>query len=89
MDQETAWIGNKYDFTDDRAVDETFAMMKTTGHAVANLQYLLGDENTVMGSTLYWALGSGTPAEIVEAAREAWQYRCDVFNGVAVEEPAE
>ena len=89
VDQETAWIGNKYDFTDDRAVDETFAMMKTTGHAVANLQYLLGDENTVMGSTLYWALGSGTPAEIVEAAREAWQYRCDVFNGVAVEEPAE
>ena len=89
VDQETAWIGNKYDFTDDRAVDETFAMMKTTGHAVANLQYLLGDENTVMGSTLYWALGNGTPAEIVEAAREAWQYRCDVFNGVAVEEPAE
>ncbi len=85
VDQETAWIGNKYDFTDDRAVDETFGMLKTTGHAVANLQYLLGDENTVMGSTLYWALGSGTPAEIVEAAREAWQYRCDVFNGVAVE----
>ena len=28
-----------------------------------------------------WNLGSGTPAEIVEAAREVWQFRCDVFNG--------
>lgn len=86
VDQETAWIGDKYTRTDDRAVDEYFAMMRENGHQVANKQYLLGDENTVMGSTLYWALGNGTPIEIVEAAREAWQHRCNLFNGDETEE---
>jgi len=36
--------------------------------------------------TLYWALGNGTPIEIVEAAREAWQHRCNLFNGDETEE---
>ena len=35
----------------------------------------------MLGSTLMWNLGSGTPAEIIEAARDVWQFRCDVFNG--------
>ena len=81
VDQETAWIGDKYEYADDRAVDETMAMLRQPQHAVGNKTYLLGDENTVLGSTLMWNLGSGTPAEIVEGARDVWQFRCDVFNG--------
>ena len=81
VDPETSWIGDKYTFADDQAVDITFALLRDPKRAVGNKTYLLGDENTVLGSTLMWNLGSGTPAEIVEAAREVWQFRCDVFNG--------
>ena len=81
VDPETSWIGDKYTFADEKAVDITFATLRDPKRAVGNKTYLLGDENTVLGSTLMWNLGSGTPAEIVEAAREVWQFRCDVFNG--------
>ena len=81
IDADTAWIGDKYTYADDRAVDETLATLRQPQHAVGNKTYLLGDENTVLGSTLMWNLSSGTPAEIVEAARDVWQFRCDVFNG--------
>ena len=81
VDAETAWIGDKYTFADDKAVDITFATLRDPARAVGNKTYLLGDENTVLGSTLMWNLGSGTPAEIIEAARDVWQFRCDVFNG--------
>ena len=80
-DDEDGWIGDKYTFADEKAVDITFATLRDPKRAVGNKTYLLGDENTVLGSTLMWNLGSGTPAEIVEAAREVWQFRCDVFNG--------
>ena len=81
VDPETSWIGDKYTYADDRAVDETFGTLRQPQHAIGNKTYLLGDENAVLGSTLYWNLGSGTAAEIVEAARDTWQFRCDVFNG--------
>ena len=81
VDPATSWIGDKYTFMDDDAVDFTFATLRDPKHAVGNKTYLLGDENTVLGSTLYWNLGSGTAAEIVEAAKPIWQFRCDVFNG--------
>ena len=86
VDPETSWIGDKYERTDDRAVDEYCAMARENGHQVANKTYLLGSENDVLGPTLYWALGNGTPIEIVEAAREAWQHRCNLFNGDETEE---
>jgi hypothetical protein len=86
VDQEFAWVGDALERTDDRAVFETYGMLRENGHQVANKQYLLGQENDVMGPTLYWALGNGTPIEIVEAAREAWQHRCNLFNGDETEE---
>ena len=81
VDAESAWVGDKIEYADDETVYETFGTLRQPQHAVGNKTYLLGDENTVLGSTLMWNLGSGTAAEIVEAAREVWQFRCDVFNG--------
>ena len=71
VDPETSWIGDKYTFADEKAVDITFATLRDPKRAVGNKTYLLGDENTVLGSTLMWNLGSGTGAEIVEAARDS------------------
>ena len=81
VDRQSELIGDKYTFADDEAVDNTYVLLSDPSHAVGNKTYLLGDENTVLGSTLMWNLGSGSPAEIIEGAREVWQFRCDVFNG--------
>jgi len=80
-DDEEAWIGNKYNFTDDRAVDETYAMLREPEHCVANATLYIGSVNDVIGSPLLWQLGGSTPAELVEAATPAWQALCDAFNG--------
>ena len=87
VDQEDAWIGNKYNFTDERAVDETYAMMREAEHSVANKTYLLGSTNDVLGSALLWGpIGSMTPAEAVESATPVWQDMLDVFNGDKTQE---
>lgn len=79
-DDEFAWIGNKYNYTDERAVDETYAMLREGDHGWANLVVLLGTSNDVLGSSLLWSMGSSTPAELVEAGMPAWQALCDDFN---------
>ena len=81
VDDEDGWIGNKYNYTDERAVDETYAMMRGNDHACGNKTFLLGSANDTIGGNLMWALGNGTPAEIVEAAMPAWNDKCAVFNG--------
>ena len=80
-DDEFAWIGNKYNFTDDRAVDETYAMLREPEHCVGNAALYLGSVNDILGSPLLWSLGGSTPQELVDAATPAWQALCDTFNG--------
>ena len=87
VDAEDAWIGDKYLYTDERAVDETYAMMREDAHSVANKTYLLGSTNDVLGAALLWGpIGSMTPAEAVESATPVWQDMLDVFNGDKTQE---
>lgn len=87
VDSEDGWIGNKYNYTDERAVDETYAMMRENEHSVANKTYLLGSTNDVLGSALLWGpISSMTPAEAVESATPVWQDMLDVFNGDKTQE---
>ena len=80
-DDEDSWIGNKYSYTDERAVDETYAMLREPEHCRINKVTYLGTQNDVLGSSLLWALGGSTPAELIEAGMAEWQGRCDTFNG--------
>ncbi len=80
-DDEFGWIGNKYNFTDERAVDETYAMLREPEHCRANACLYLGSVNDILGSPLLWQLGYNAPADLVEAATPAWQALCDAFNG--------
>lgn len=80
-EENESWVGNKILYTDERAVYETYAMMREDAHAASNKTFLLGSNNDVLGSNLLWALGNGTPAEVVEAGMPAWQALCDIFNG--------
>jgi hypothetical protein len=80
VDTETSWIGDKYDMTDDRAIDETYWML--LNNSVANRVSLLGTQNDVLGNSLLWQwLSDQTPAELIEAGMPAWQALCDTFNG--------
>ena len=79
-DDEFGWIGNKYNFTDDRAVDETYAMLREPEHCVANACLYLGSVNDILGQPLLWQLGGNDPQSLVEAATPAWQALCDAFN---------
>ena len=86
VDDEDAWIGNKYNYTDERAVDETYAMMRE-GYATDNKTFLLGSVNDVLGPSLMWGpIDSMTPAEAVEAATPVWQDLCDIYNGDKTQE---
>ena len=80
VDTEFAWIGNKYNYTDDRAVDETYASLRNGEAGWINKCVFLGTYNDVVGSPLTWNLASSTPAELIEAALPAWQAQCDTFN---------
>lgn len=79
-DDEFAWIGNKYNFTDDRAVDETYAMLREGVHGRDNKVVYLGTQNDVLGNSLLWSLSSSDVASLIEAGMPAWQALCDTFN---------
>lgn len=80
VDTEFAWIGNKYNYTDDRAVDETYAMLREAAAARANNVVLLGTSNDILGESLMWALAGNDVASLIEAGMPAWQAACDTFN---------
>lgn len=79
-DDTESWIGNKYDYTDDRAVEETYAMMREAEHTVRDCYCFLGDKNTVLGPDLFWAIDSQDPAALVESVLPVFESRADDFN---------
>jgi hypothetical protein len=87
-DPEDNWIGNKYNIcSDERAVDETYAMMREAEHTVANYTYNLGSTNDILGNALLWGpINSMSAAEAVDASMNFWQDYVDVFNGDKTQE---
>ena len=65
---------------DDRAIEETYAMLRKVENATIMNFNKIGDRNSSI-TEVTWQLGSGTPAEIAEAAWGPFQQRCDVYNG--------
>jgi len=81
-DDEDSWIGNKYNYTDERAVDETYAMLREPEHCRINNVTYLGTQNDILGQDFLWSLGGdATVAELVEQNMNRWQSACDTFNG--------
>ena len=79
--EEDNWIGNKYNYTDERAVDETYAMLREDEHVAVNRVNVLGTSNDILGNSLLWALGGdNTAAGLIEAGMPEWQARCDTYN---------
>ena len=86
VDDEEAWIGQKYEIcSDERAVDETYAMLRESSHAKADKSLYLGDNNLILGSSTYgnylWGMRWSTPQALYDAISPAWEGLCAVFNG--------
>ncbi len=79
-DDEDSWIGNKYNYTDDRAVDETYAMLREGANSMADKVLYLGSINDVEGSGYLWDLAANDPAALLEAKTPVWQGLLDNFN---------
>jgi hypothetical protein len=80
FDDEFGWVGNKLNYTDERAVLETYAMMRENEHAVGNLCLNLGTQNDVLGQPLLWQLGGNDPQALIDENMPTWQALCDEFN---------
>ena len=80
-EDEEAWIGNKFNKTDDRAVLETYAMLREPEYMMANHYTKLGDKNELLGAPLFWQIGyETTPAQLIEAAMPAWDALIAEYN---------
>lgn len=78
---------NAYDnLTDDRAIYETYAMLRDGENSTFMKFNLIGDRNSSI-SEINWHMGDGTPEEIVENAMDAFQDRCDAFNEINNPQP--
>ena len=80
-DDEDSWIGNKYNYTDDRAVDETYAMLRQPEHTAIDPVLGLGSVNDVEGQDYLWELANKTPQEIYDTKLPSWQGLVEAFNG--------
>ena len=86
IDDSEAWIGLKYEIcSDDRAVDETYAMLRESSHAKGDKSLYLGDNNKILGSNTYgnylWGMLGDTPTALYEGIKPSWDALCAVFNG--------
>lgn len=79
-DDENAWVGNKLNYTDDRAVYETYAMLREADHSAFNATLSLGTNNDVIGNGFLWNLYSNDPASLIETQMPVWEGLCEEFN---------
>lgn len=78
-DDEDAWALQYYSrVSDDRMIEETYAMLRQTG--VMNKSLYLGDTNGVLGQDFLWNLFGSDPAAIIEAKTPAWEGALATFN---------
>jgi len=77
---EDDWVGNKLNYTDDRAVYETYAMLREPDHTIFNMMYTLGRTNDILGPYLLWNLSWDTPASQIEQNMNVWTGLCDEYN---------
>ena len=84
---EEDWIGNKLNYTDERAVLETYAMLADPAHTVTDKAVLLGNINNVEGAPLFWQL-NGYEEDLdgkLASAKETWDEFCRNVNSITPE----
>ncbi len=82
------WIGDKYTLTDARAVEETYAMLRSEDSSVIDLAECLGSVNDIEGAYLLWGMDDETEMKaLIGETVPAWQEIVDYYNNNASENP--
>lgn len=79
-DDEYSWVGNKLNYTDERAVYETYAMLREPEHSAMNATLALGTNNDVIGSGFLWDLYWNDISTMLETKMPSWTSLCEEFN---------
>ncbi len=79
-DDTEGWIGNKYDYTDERAVEETYAMLRSAEYTTRDYYIFTGDKNSTVCPDMLWPIDSMDAAALVESVLPVFQARADDFN---------
>lgn len=79
-DGEDYWVQEKYSYTDDRAVDETYAMLRQYENTVLTQTMRVGKNNDVLGQDFLWELGNKTPQQLLDAKTPSWEGLIKDYN---------
>ena len=82
IDPFTSWIGDKYLATDERAIDETYAMLRDPAHGFYEMALYMEGTDEMIDDYISWDIGwhGETPAQCIESAMPDWQAACDAYN---------
>lgn len=69
-------------YTDDRAIEETLALLGDPAHQVIDLAQLMGSINDVEGMPLLWSLGESELSDLLDENAESWAALCENYNQV-------
>ena len=78
--EDDAWATSLAEITNDADAIATYGMLRQGDHGVAMTYNLIGSEMETL-SEILWAIGSGTVDEVIDNALDAFQQRCDAYNG--------
>lgn len=84
-EMKNSWADQYSDLTDERAIEETYAMLRDSENGEVMKYNLIGDRNSSINEII-WNLDGGTPDQIILDALFFFQGRCDVFNGDRTQE---
>ena len=76
---EDSWASPFYPLTDERAIEETYAMLRRNENATIMKFNLIGDRNSAI-TEITRNLYGGSVDQIISDALEAFRQRCDKFN---------
>ncbi len=74
--------------TDERAIYETYAMLRDSEHGTMDKTELLGTVNDILGIYLLWGLNAEELDDLIEIAALSWEEYLEEFNRLMAEQQA-
>ncbi len=73
-------LASKLDYADERAVYETYAMLRDPEHSVTDLALLLGSINDLEGVPVLWRMDEDEVDTLIQGGMPKWNELCDEAN---------
>ena len=73
-------IASLYNYTDERAVNETYSMLRKSEHCVIDRAILIGSLNDIEGEDFLWNLEGNEVDELIENKLKIWEKDCNTYT---------